>query len=56
MAIFLALIAVFETEGYDDLLVACFSGFLFVYQAFIGNGFWPYVAEAVVTESGFSLA
>ena len=22
----------------------------------MGNGFWPYAAEAVITESGFSLA
>jgi predicted MFS family arabinose efflux permease len=56
MAAFLAMIGYFETKHYDDLLIVCISLFLFIYQALMGNGFWPYAAEAVVTESGFSLA
>jgi hypothetical protein len=56
MATFLALIGLFETKDWDDELIVAISVFLFIYQALMGNGFWPYAAEAVITESGFSLA
>jgi len=49
-------VGIFSPLNQNTLVVICMTAFLFVYQALIGNLFWPYVSSVIITESGFSLA
>ena len=57
MGTLLLCVAIFAHTGNSDtLLVLCMTLFMFVYQATVGNLFWPYVSAVIQTEAGFSLA
>lgn len=56
MGSLLALVGICSLLEWKIPLVVFLTAFLFVYQALIGNTFWPYVSSVIITESGFSIA